>query len=119
VIAPQPRFTTGDLAALAQEPGHLFNRVMIRSPELLQEQATSVADLHQKLIEARRQRLKAEEARDAHRSFPGRGSGVLSGGQDGWDVVIVDDRFAAARFTLTSDIGDLRPREHARPPTAD
>jgi hypothetical protein len=58
--------TTGDLVVLEQIRNSLFSKIVARSPELLQEQATSVADLYELLLAARRRRLEAEKKRDAH-----------------------------------------------------
>lgn len=218
-VSPQAPTSTGDLVVLEQQRNSLFGKIVARSPELLQEQATSVADLHQRLVAARVRRLKAEEKRDAdpkdaraaaeyaacdrrvqdlrtvagqlrpigaysaaHDAFrrarivgfagatlvaagatifayaahptkaqaaavaavnpipsqvvlrltdEGRdrlagvvGVGcagdvsalVLSGAPAAWDVVLVDDRCPAARFTLTAAMGDLRPRATAWTP---
>jgi hypothetical protein len=220
-VSPQAPTSTGDLVVLEQKRNSLFGKIVARSPELLQEQATSVAELHKRLVAARVRRLAAEEKRDAdpknaraaaeyaacdrrvqdlrtvagqlrpigaysaaHDAFrrarivgfagaalvaagatifayaahpskaqaaavaavnpvpsevilrlsdEGRGrltgvvgvgctgdvaALVLSGGPQVWDVVLVDERCPAARFTLTADLGDLRPRATAWTPPA-
>lgn len=73
VIAPQPPVSTGDLVRLAAKRG-LFGRMLATSPELLQEQASSVEELHRKLIQARRDRNAAKAAFAAAPKDPATGA---------------------------------------------
>jgi hypothetical protein len=70
VIAPRIPTTTGELARQAADRRSSFARLIEGSPELLQEQADSVAHLHQRLVETRRERHRADQRKLADPGNP-------------------------------------------------
>lgn len=65
VIAPRPVMSTGRLAALEADSSSSFAKLIDESPELLQNQATSVAVLHGDLVKARQDRYDADQSLQA------------------------------------------------------